>query len=76
MYKRQNEQSVEMTREFMERFNFPQEVIDETLSELEQVDNFSMINQAKSYASRVVVQAVIGLLVGLIFKKTDPNAVD
>lgn len=71
-----NEQSVEMTREFMERFNTPQEVIDETLGELEQVDNFSMINQAKSYASGVVVQAVIGLLVGLIFKKSDPNAVD
>jgi hypothetical protein len=71
-----NEQSIEMTREFMERFNTPQEVIDESLRELGEIDNFSMLNQAKSYASGLIVQAVIGLLVGLIFKKSDPNAID
>jgi hypothetical protein len=71
-----NDQSIEMTREFMERFNTPQEVIDESLRELGEIDNFSMVNQAKSYASGLIVQAVIGLLVGLIFKKSDPNAID
>ena len=52
------------------------EVIDESLRELAEIDNFSMVNQAKSYASGLIVQAVIGLLVGLIFKKSDPNAID
>jgi len=71
-----NEQSIEMTREFMERFNTPQEVIDESLRELKEVDNFSIANQVKSYFSGLIVQAVIGLLIGLIFKKVDPNAID
>ncbi|MFT5256255.1 MAG: hypothetical protein ACI9RL_001612, partial [Candidatus Paceibacteria bacterium] len=29
-----------------------------------------------SYLSGLIFQAVLGLLVGLIFKKRDPNAID
>ena len=70
------EESIEMTRGFMERFDTPTELIEETLSEMRQENNFSMVNQMKNYVGVLVVQAVIGLLIGLIFKKADPNAID
>ena len=69
------EESIEMTRGFMERFDTPTEIIEETLSEMRQENNFSMVNQMKNYVGVLVVQAVIGLLIGLIFKKADPNAI-
>jgi hypothetical protein len=71
-----NEQSYEMARSLMERFDTPEEIMNESLKELKEVDNFSIVNQAKSYVSGLIMQAVIGLLIGLIFKKTDPNAID
>jgi hypothetical protein len=43
---------------------------------MRQQNSFSMVNQMKNYMGGLVVQAVIGLLIGLIFKKTDPNAID
>jgi len=43
---------------------------------MRQENNFSMVNQMKNYVGVLVVQAVIGLLIGLIFKKADPNAID
>jgi hypothetical protein len=60
----------------MERFDTPEEIMNESLKDLKEVDNFSIVNQAKSYVSGLIMQAVIGLLIGLIFKKTDPNAID
>ena len=71
-----NEQSYEMARAFMERFNTPEEIMNESLNELKEVDNFSIVNQVKSYFTGLIMQAVIGLLIGLIFKKADPNAID
>ena len=71
-----NEQSYEMARAFMERFNTPEEIMIESLNELKEVDNFSIANQVKSYFTGLIMQAVIGLLIGLIFKKADPNAID
>ena len=71
-----NEQSYEIARAFMERFNTPEEIMNESLNELKEVDNFSIVNQVKSYFSGLIMQAVIGLLIGLIFKKADPNAID
>jgi hypothetical protein len=50
--------------------------MNESLNELKEVDNFSIVNQVKSYFSGLIMQAVIGLLIGLIFKKADPNAID
>jgi len=60
----------------MERFNTPEEIMNESLNELKEVDNFSIVNQVKSYFTGLIMQAVIGLLIGLIFKKADPNAID
>ena len=54
----------------------PQAEIDKALAELAETDNFSLVNLGKSYFSSLIFQAVIGLLIGLIFKKKDPTAID
>jgi hypothetical protein len=71
-----NEQSLEVTRTFMERFNTPEADMEAALDEMRKTDNFSIANQSKSYVFQLIFQAVIGLLVGLIFKRKDPNAID
>lgn len=70
-----NERTIEITREFMEGFGAPEEEINKALADLEGKNNFSLVNQLKSYAFGLIFQAVIGLLIGLIFKKKDPNAI-
>ena len=37
-----------MARSLMERFDTPQELMNESLKELREVDNFSIVNQVKS----------------------------
>lgn len=71
-----NEQAIEVTREFMERFNTPEADMEAALEEMRETDNFAVGNQLKSYAFGLIFQAVIGLLVALIFKRKDPNAID
>lgn len=71
-----NDRTIEITREFMEGFGAPEEEINKALAEMEGKNNFSLANQLKSYVFGLVFQAVIGLLVALIFKKKDPNAID
>lgn len=70
------EQSIEISRGIMERFGAPPEMIEEELDKLRAVDNYSFTSQLKSYFGSLVFFSVLGLLVGLIFKKTDPNAID
>tara|TARA_B100000795_G_scaffold112523_1_gene83392 strand:+ start:18106 stop:18648 length:543 start_codon:yes stop_codon:yes gene_type:complete len=71
-----NEESIEVARMFMERLNTPEAAIEEALKDIKGVNNFSILNQGKSYLSGLIFQSVIGLLIGLIFKKRDPNAID
>ncbi len=71
-----NERTIEISREFMERFGTPEAEMKKALADLEDVDNFSVVNQVKSYGIGVIFQAVIGLLIALIFKSKDPNAID
>ena len=70
-----NEKNIENTRAFMERFGAPESEIEKSLAELEGINNYSAGNQLKSYVFGLVFQAVLGLLVALIFKKKDPNEV-
>lgn len=70
-----NERTIEITRDFMERFGAPESEIEKTLVELEGKNNYSALNQLKNYVFGLVFQAVLGLLVALIFKKKDPNEV-
>ena len=71
-----NERIIEISQEFMLKMGAPKAEIDKAMAELAKTDNFSLVNLGKSYFSSLIFQAVIGLLIGLIFKKKDPAAID
>lgn len=66
--------SVEATINFMEGFNTPAEAIAKAVEDMEKVDQFSIGNTLKSLVYGAVFQAVIGLIVGAIMKKSNPDA--
>ena len=66
-----NEQVLILTKETMERIGLPQEAIIAAIEEASKKDNFSLGAQTQAFVFRLVFYAVIGLIVGLIVKKTD-----
>ena len=66
-----NEQVLILTKETMERIGLPQEAIIAAIEEASEKDNFSLGAQTQAFVFRLVFYAVIGLIVGLIVKKTD-----
>jgi hypothetical protein len=67
-----NEQILIMTKEAMEGFGAPQEVIQEALMEAEKVNNFALLEQLKAFVWRLLFYSIFGLIVALIVKKNDP----
>ncbi|MEN8125052.1 MAG: DUF4199 domain-containing protein [Bacteroidota bacterium] len=70
------ELTIEKTVEVMERFNAPEEALDEALAKIEDTDSFSMGAQFKNYFIALAMYAFIGLIVALIFKKKDPSLIE
>jgi hypothetical protein len=68
------EETLEISRGFMEKFGTPKADIDEALAKMSEQDNYSVVSQLKTYVYMLVFMSVIGLLIGLIFRKKDPNA--
>jgi hypothetical protein len=66
-----NEQVLILTKETMERIGLPQEDVAAAIEEASKNDNFSLGAQIQAFVFRLVFYAVIGLIVGLIIKKTD-----
>ena len=66
--------TIEATISMMEGFNAPAETIAKAVEEAEKVDQFSIGNTLKSLAYGAVFQAVIGLIVAAVMKKTNPDA--
>tara|TARA_B110000879_G_scaffold113049_1_gene150871 strand:+ start:111 stop:641 length:531 start_codon:yes stop_codon:yes gene_type:complete len=66
-----NEQVLIFTKETMERIGLPKEAIIAAIEEASKKDNFSLGAQTQAFVFRLVFYAVIGLIVGLIVKKTD-----
>ena len=66
-----NEQVLILTKETMERIGLPQEAIIAAIEEASKKDNFSLGAQTQAFVFRLVFYAVIGLIVGLIVKKTE-----
>ena len=66
-----NEQVLIFTKETMERIGLPQEAIIAAIEEASEKDNFSLGAQTQAFVFRLVFYAVIGLIIGLIVKKTD-----
>ncbi|MBO3116045.1 DUF4199 domain-containing protein [Winogradskyella sp. DF17] len=66
--------SIEASVLMMENFGAPQETIDQTIAEIEKTNQFAVGNLLKSLAFQFLFYAVIGLIVALIMKKSDPDA--
>ena len=67
-----NEQILILTKETMESFGAPKEVIQEAMIEAEKKDNFSIGAQVQAYFWRMLFYSVLGLIVALIVKRNNP----
>jgi hypothetical protein len=66
--------TIEASVSMMENFGAPQESIDQAVMEIENTNQFAIGNLLKSLAFQFIFYAVIGLLVALVMKKSDPEA--
>jgi hypothetical protein len=66
--------TIDSTVNMMEGFGAPAESIAEAVEKIENTDQFSVVSVLKSSAWSLVFQAVIGLIVALIMKKSNPDA--
>ena len=64
-----NEQILILSKQTMERFGAPQEVIQAAIEEASTKNNFSLGMQAQAFVFRLAIYAVIGLIIALIVKK-------
>ena len=69
------EMTMDATQQSMESWNVPQEEIEKGMEKMAQTDNFAIGTQLKNTAYGLVFQCVIGLIVALVVRKKDPNAV-
>lgn len=64
--------SIKYTTQMMEKFNAPSASINETVEQLQNTDNYSPGNLFKGFAFSLIISAIYGALLGLIFRsKTD-----
>lgn len=70
------ELSLEESEKLMRRFGAPESEIEKALIEAEKNEPFSLVSQIKNYFGFLAFMLVIGLLVSLIFRKKNPNAVN
>ncbi|RMA64654.1 DUF4199 domain-containing protein [Ulvibacter antarcticus] len=69
------EEIMNMTKGMMEKFGAPEAEIDKALEKMAEDDAFSAFAQLKSYVFQLAFYSIFGLLIALIFKKNDPNAI-
>ena len=65
--------TIEATINTMKGFNAPVDVIAASVEEMEKTDQFSLGSTAQSLVFGSLFQAVIGLIVGAIMKKSNPD---
>ena len=68
-----NDKIIEMTAETMENWGAPQDSIDQAIAKMEETDNFSIAAQLQSYIFRLLILSVLGLIVAVAVKKSDPD---
>jgi len=66
--------TIDATVNMMEGFGAPAETIAEAVEKIESQNQYSLINTAKSLAWGFLFQAIIGLIVAAIMKKSNPDA--
>ena len=67
--------SVEMTRNMMEKFGVPESDIENAVAEMSKENPYSLKNYLMGYIFWLAFYAVVGLIVALIFREKNPNAV-
>jgi len=55
----------------MERFGAPEDQINEALRNMQDNNQFSLVNQLKGYAFQLVLYALLGLIVSLIVREKE-----
>jgi hypothetical protein len=66
--------TIEATISMMEGFNAPPETIAKSVEEIESTNQYSLVSILKSLVWSALFQAIIGLIVGAIMKKSNPEA--
>jgi len=67
------EQTIEMTITNMERFGAPVDSISEQVEKMKADNQYSIMNILKGLAGQLVLFSIIGLIVALIMKRSDPE---
>ncbi len=70
------ERIVEMTRGMMERFGAPEAEVNKAIAEMESKNSYSIGSQLQGFVFQLAFYSVFGLLVALIMRRKDPNAID
>ena len=68
-----NEKILILTKERMEQFGAPADVIKEQLAKAQEKDNFAIGTQLTNYAIGLVIYAIVGLIGSAIIKKKNPD---
>ena len=70
-----NEEIIEISRSMMEKFGVPQADMEVELAKLADKNSYAFGAQLQGYVMQLAFYSFFGLLVALIFKKNDPNAI-
>jgi hypothetical protein len=65
--------TMDKTLEMMEKFGTPEEAIEKAMQDMEDNNQFSAYGQFKGFLMTLMLGAVIGLIVGAIMKKNNPE---
>ena len=68
-----DEKIIEMTVDTMEAWGAPQDSINQTITQMEDKESFSLGAQVQSYFVRLVILSLLGLIVAVSVKKKDPS---
>ena len=68
--------SIEKSYEMMERMNVDEAVLDETITALEEADNYSISNLAKGFFYGIPFYVILSLIISAFVKKNPPQNID
>jgi len=66
------EKSIEVTVAMLERFDSPQEIIDQTITQIQEQDTFGIGAQIKGWFVMLIIYIILGLLASLAIKRNEP----
>jgi len=67
--------TIQTTAERLQSFGVPEADLDATIEEMQNTEQYSIVNLIKGFGMSFIFYAVIGLIVSAIVKKKDPTAI-